>query len=414
MRLLPRLTGLWRNADFVRLLAGSTISRFGSLLGALNFLAVVELDATPFQIGVLTAAGVAPGLLFGFVAGVWADRARRRPILILADVGRAVSLASLPIAFYLDILRFEHLYAVAFFNGACMTFFDVSFGAYVPSLVRRDNLMEANSKLTASESIVETSAFSAGGWIVQLFGSMVAVVIDAFTFLISALLLMSIRATESVSTSKAKPQNAPREVWEGFRFVLGNPVLRAFTGSAIAEGLQHGIVGATILIFGVRELGFETGVLATIFAIGGISSLVGASLTMKITRRFGVGPSLIVGFLMFGLATLLIPLARGPLIVAGLFLGAAQMFDGAHIVYSINEISLRQAITPDRMLGRVNASLRFVGIGMIMVGSLLGGYLAETIGLRWTLVVGAGSGLLGAIPLFLSPIRDIKETPLDG
>ena len=409
MLVRPRFDGLWRHADFVKLWAGSTTSQFGSMLGALSFLAVVTLDATPLQMGVLAAVGVAPGVLFGFIAGVWVDRVRRRPVLISTDLARAVSVASLAVAYALGGLRIEHLYLVAFINGTLRTFFDVSFGAYVPALVGRDNLVEANSKLAASESVVEASTFSIGGWIVQLLNATVAVVIDAFTFLFSALFLIGIRTPESASIPTSERHDPLREVWHGLKFTLDNLVLRALFGIAVAEGLQHGIVGSIILIYGVRELGFETGVLATIFAVGGVSSFVGATFSTKITRRFGVGPTLIVGFLLFGLGALLLPLARGPLMVAGTFLMAALLFDASYTVYGINEVSLRQAVTPDHMLGRVTATVRFIGIGAFLLGSLMGGALAGTVGLRWTLVLGGASGVMGAAWLFVSPVRTIKD-----
>ena len=414
MRIFPRLTGLWRNGDFVNLWAGSTVSQFGSWLGALSFAAVVTLSASPLQMGILGAVGVAPGLILGFVAGVWADRMRRRPIMIIADIGRAVALASVPVAFALDILRIEHLYVVAFVNGAFRTFFDVSFAAYLPTVVGRDNLVEANSKIAASESVVSTGSFSVGGWIVQLATAMTAVIIDSLSFLISALFFLAIRKPESVITSTDKPQSPFREAWEGLGFVLSHPVLRAVTGSAVAESLVHGIVGSIVLIYGVRELGFGTGVLATIFAVGGVSSFVGATFSTRITVRFGVGPTMVAGFLVFGIGAFVLALARGSLLTAGAVLVVGQLFDAAYTVYGINEVSLRQAVTPDGMLGRVTATVRFVGIAVFLAASLLGGVLAEVIGFRWTLVVGGGCGVLGAAWLFFSPVRGVREVPRGG
>ncbi len=406
-----RFTGLWRNKDFVKLWAGQSVSNFGTQMGALQFTAVLALNAAPFQMGVLLAVGAAPGLLVGLVVGVWVDRLRRRPILIAADIGRAVSLSSIPVAFFFGVLRMEQLYAVAFLNGALRTFFDIAYRSYLPSLVSRENLMEANSKLTASESVVEAGAFSIGGWIVQLISTMAAVVIDALSFLVSAFFLLGIRKTEPSPDVESNRQSAVHDLFEGLKFVWSTPLLRAVMGSAIAEGMGYGIVGALWLIYGIDELGFEAGVLGTIAAVGGISSIFGATFASRITRRFGVGRTMTVGFLLFGLSTLLIPAARGPLVVAALFLIAQQLGDGAMIIYDINEMSLRQTITPDRLLGRVNASLRFVGIGTFFIGSLLGGALAEGIGLRWALVVGASSGILGALWLVASPVRRLREVP---
>ena len=363
--------------------------------------------------GVLGAMGVAPGLIFGFFAGVWTDRTLRRPVLVVSNIGRAVSLASIPVAFALDALRIEQLYAVAFINGVFNTFFDISFGAYVPTLAGRDNLVEANGKLAASESVVETGAFSVGGWIVQLATAMAAVIIDAVSFLMSAFFFMAIRTPESAPTSADELQSPLREAWAGLIFVVGHPTLRAVTGSAVAEGLLHGFVGAVILIYGVRELGFGTGVLATIFAVGGVSSFVGAAYSDRITRRFGVGKTTVVGFLLFSTGALVLAMAQGPLLIAGAVLVIAQLSDAAYTIYGINEVSLRQAVTPDRLLGRVTVTVRFVGIGVYLGAILLGGALAEIVGLRWTLALGGTCGLLGAVWLFLSPVRRIRQLPVD-
>ena len=349
--------------------------------------------------------------MFGLGIGVWADRMRLRPVLVIASIVRALSLASVPAAFALDVLSMEQLYAVALINGVCRTFTSVSFGAYLPKVVGRGNLVEANSKLAASGSVVETSAFSVGGWIAQLASAVATVITEALSFVLSALFFLAIRIPESEVSSKDEHRSTLREVWEGLAFVFDNPVLRALAGSAVAEGLLHGGVGAVILIYGVRELGLETGVLATIFAVGGISSLIGASYSTRVARLFGVGPATVVGFLLFGIGTLLLALARGPIVIAGAVLVIWQLFDAAYPIYGVNEVSLRQAVTPDGMLGRVTATFQFVGIGVFLVGLLLGGGLAEIVGLRPTLMAAGFCGVLGAGWLFLSPVWKMKELP---
>ena len=334
------------------------------------------------------------------------------PILIGADIGQAILLASVPVAFFLDLLSIEQLYVVAFLIGTLKTFFDVSYRSYLPSLVRRERLMEANSKLTASESVVEASEFSIGGWIVQLFSAMTAVVIDALSFLASAMILLWIRRHEPIPAPSTDRQGTFQEIADGLKVLWNAPILRVLMGAAVAEGMIYGVVGTVILIFGIRELGIQPGVLGMVFAVGGVSSVIGATLATPISRRIGVGPTIIFSFLVFSVAVLFIPLARGPLIVALTLLAAHQLLgDGFAAIYDINEVSLRQSITFDEMLGRVNASFRVAGIGAFLVGSLLGGTLAEIIGLRLTLVVGAGSGLLGALWLAISPITSLKEPP---
>jgi len=371
------------------------------------------LDASPLQMGILGATGVTPSVMFGLGVGVWADRIRRRRILIITGVARAISFASIPIAFALDMLTIEHLYAVAFFNGVCRTFFSVSFGAYLPGMVGQRNLVEANSKLAASGSVVETGAFSVGGWIAQLAGALGTVVVGAFSFLFSGLFFAAIQKTESAVSSVDDRQGTLREVWEGLTFVFAHPVLRALAGSAIAEGLLHGVVGTVVLIYGVRELGINAGYLATIMAAGGIASFVGATYSARVTRRFGVGPAIVVGFLLFGIGAFVLALARGPLVIAGAVLVIWKLFEAPYTIYEINEVSLQQALTPDKVLGRVTATIQFVGIGVYLVGLILGGALAEVVGLRPTLVVAGSCGILGAGWLFLSPVRKMRDLPRD-
>ena len=224
--MFPELTGLWRSGDFVRLWAGGTMSQFASGLEALGFVAVLMVGVPPLQMGILSAVGVAPGVMFGLGAGVLADRIRCRPILFMTSIGRTLALASIPAAFALDILLMEHLHAVALFNGMCQTFFDVSFGAYLPTLVGRGNLVEANSKVAASGSVVDTGAFSVGGWIVQLATALTTVATGALSFLISALFIVVIRKPESAVSSTDEHRSTLREAWEGIAFVSVNPVLR--------------------------------------------------------------------------------------------------------------------------------------------------------------------------------------------
>lgn len=411
MRLLPKPTGLWRNADFVKLWAGQTVSTLGTLMGALQLTAVLVLDASPLQMGLLAALRVAPGLIFGLAAGVWVDRLRRRPILIAADMGRAALMGSIPIAFLLGALRMEHLYLVAFGTGALTIFFDTAYRSYLPSLVPRGDLIEANSKLTASESVVEVTAFSVGGWIAQLVSAIATVAVDAVSFLVSGVAIALIRKSEPLTELAADRPAMRPAVAEGVSLVWSDPILRPIAGSVLAVGFASGAVGAVILLFGIRELGFHAGVLGTIFAVGGVSSVVGAVSTERLTRRFGLGPTMIVGLAIFVVSMFLIPAASGPIGVAAAFLVGQQLADGAMAVHEINQMSLRQAITPERILGRVNANLRMIELGAMLVGSLVAGLLGEVVGLRLALVVGASAGLFGALWLAVSPVRHVRDLP---
>jgi len=406
-----RLTGLWRNPDFLKLWAGQTVSAFGTLLGALQLTAILVLDATAFQVSVLTAAGVAPSLVAGLAVGAWVDRLPRRPVLVAADLGRAAVLASVPAVYFLGVLRVEHLWAVAFINGLFTAFVDVAYPAYLPSLVSRNQLIEANSKLSASTSVVEAGAFSVGGWIAQLLSAIVAVVIDAASFLLSGLMVLWIRKREPPPSAQRRA-SLLRDVVEGLRFVWRQRLLRALASYTAAWGLAQGMIGATITLYGIRVLGIQPGVLGTIYAIGGVSSLLGAMAAVRLTRRFGLGPMIVLGGLVYGLSMLLVPAARGPVLISALFMAAQQLVgDGAYTVSSINQVSMVQSVTPGEQLGRVTGSLRFVERGLALVGALLAGILAETIGLRLTLLAGAGNVLAGGVMLWLSPVRRLREAP---
>ena len=400
---------MWQDSEFVKFWVSRTVSNFGTLMGALQFVAVLVLHATPLQMGILSALGVAPSILIGFFIGVIADRIRRRPIMIASELGRFALLASIPAAYLIGQLHIEQLYAVAFFNGVLMTFFDVANRSYLPTLVRRGDLVDANSKLTASESFAEVTAFSVGGWIAQLVNSIVVAAIGGLTFLVSVLSLVFIRKQEPAAEPSEDSGNMAREIWQGLVIVWNDRLLRALAVATAAESWTAGMMSAVVLVFGVRELGFGPGALGTIFAIGGISSIIGSMYAGKAARRFGFGTALVGGYAVYMLTILFIPIAREPLLFAGLMLALAQLGDGFFTMFMVQENSLRQAITPDRSLGRMNATIRSLGLAALFAGSLVGGWIAGIIGLRMTIVIAACIGLLGALYMALSPLRSTRE-----
>lgn len=406
--------GLWRNGDFLRLWTAQTISTFGSLITrtALPFTAALVLDARPAQMALLVASDMVPALLVGLVVGVWVDRLRRRPLMIAADIARALVLGSVPLAFLLGRLHIEQLYLVALVASILTILFDVSYESYLPGLVGRDKLVEANSKVSATASVAEISAFGIGGWLVQIFTGPIAVLIDAVTFIVSAALLTSIRIPERAVASQAAARSAAAEIAEGLRTVGRDSLLRPLVGSLTALELGFGLVSPIIYLYTLRELGFHPGVLGMIFAVGGISSLGGALLASPLARRIGVGPSLIGCLALAGAGILFLPLARGASLVAAGFLVAQQLVgDGAATAYEINQVSLRQRITPDRLLGRVSASSRFAGVGGRLVGTLAAGVLGQAIGLRATLIIAALAVLAGSLALVASPVRHARAVP---
>jgi predicted MFS family arabinose efflux permease len=407
-----RFGGLWQNAEFVKLWTAETISVFGSMVSgaALSFTAILFVNATPSQLGLLRVADLLPKFLAGLVAGVWVDRLRRRPIMVAADIGRALLLVMIPAAALLHQLRIELLYAVTLLTGLLTLFFDIANRSYLPTLIRREELVEGNSKLTASASVAEFGGFSLAGWLVQWLTGPIAVLVDAVSFLFSALFLGMIRAPEPPPVPHGEQQGMRQEIVEGLQSVRREPILLSLAVTTLILGLSGGMIGTVIAAFMVRTLGFKPGILGMIWAVGGVTSLLGAMAAGPLARRLGIGPTLALGLFFSSLGILAVPLARGATLFSAALLIANQMItDPAHTIYEINQRSLRQSITPDRVLGRVNASLEFVGLGATLLGSLAGGGLGEKIGLRATLFVACGGSLLAALWLFVSPAGRVRK-----
>lgn len=409
-----RLSGLWGHSEFVKLWTGQTISMFGSLVGriALPMMVVLVLEATPMQVGLLRAVEVAPGLVAGLFAGVWVDRLRRRPIMIVADFGRAVLMGLIPLLFLLGSLTMGYVYTIAFFISILTIFFDVAYQSYMPTLVESSHLVEANSKLEATSSIAEITGFSLSGFLVQILTAPVTILIDAVSFLASALFLLRIRTPESAPPPPEARVGMWAEIKAGMQVLFGQPVLRALVAADGISNLFGNIIGTVIMLFVLKELQVAPSVAGVIFGFGGVSAFFGALLAAPVVRRFGLGSSLIVAALMSGASVAFLAGAAGPMPVIIAMLVAQQLFgDGAMMVFAINATSLRQAVTPERFLGRVNATLRVSDWTFMLVGTLVGGILGESIGLRGALAVACLGKLAAVVWLWFSPVRQIKQHP---
>jgi MFS family permease len=397
----------------MKLWIGQTISQLGSYIGggALRFTAILFLGVTPLQLSLLTAAQLLPALLLGLLAGVWVDRLRRRPLLIAADIGRGVLLISVPLAYLLGLLRIEQLYVVAALAGALGILFDVAYGAYLPAVVGRAQLVEGNSKLSASSSVAEIAGPPLGGALVQLISAPLAIVLDALSFLASALAIWRIRAPEALPETTQERPDLRRELAEGLQAALRDPLLRALLGAGFTMSLFGGIIGTLYDLYLLRELGMSPALVGLTIGVGGISALIGAFAAGPITRRFGVGPAIGGALALSGLTSLLIPLAHGPVYVALAMILVSQAADILFAIYFINETSLRQSIVPARLLGRVEASFRFVTTSAALVGALLGGALGEAIGARAAIAVGVLGVWSACLWIFGSPLRRLRATP---
>jgi len=368
-------------------------------------MAILVLNASAGQIAVLLAADLVPGFLIGLVAGVWIDRLRRRPVMIAADVGRALLLGSIPLVAVTGHVRIEQLYAVAVLVSMLTVLFDVAEQSYIPAVVGRDRLVDANSKLAATQSIAEVGAFGIAGWLVQLFTAPVAIAIDALSFIASAGLAGTIRTAEFRAIATGERRGVWREMLDGLQALNGDRSLRAITLSVGAMYGAFGMVGTVYSLYALRELGFRPGLLGLVFAVGGVSSLTAAMLAGRLTRRFGVGPTMVGGLLLAALGILFLPLARGAGLAALVLLVAQQTVgDGGATIYEINQSSLRQAIAPPQLLGRINAGSRLAVLGGTLLGTVFGGVLGQAIGIRPTLIVAALTMVLGAAVVLRSPM----------
>jgi MFS family permease len=410
--LVPR-GGLWRHGDFMKLWSAETISQIGSQVSglALPFVAIVVLEASAFEVALLTVIEFAPFILISLPAGVWVDRLQRRPILVFADLGRALLLASIPVAYWADALTIWQLYGVGFAVGVLTVFFDVAYQSYLPALVARDHLVEGNSKLEVSRSGAQLAGPGLAGGLVEAVTAPVAVLVDAFSFLASALFLFRIRKTEQAPT-RAERQAGPgmkAEVLEGLRYVLGNRYLRWIAVSTATFNFFGSIIFAIVLVYAVRELELGPGVIGIVLAVSNVGYLAGALLANRLSRRFGVGPTIVIG--ASGSIALLL-LAAAPKSNPIPFMIAAQAISSLGVpIYNITQVSFRQAITPERIQGRMNSVMRFVVWGVMPLGSLLGGALASWVSLRFAIWVGAIGMSLAVLPVLLSPVRTLREMP---
>jgi Na+/melibiose symporter-like transporter len=407
---IRRWSVLFRHADFMKLWSGETVSLFGTRMGdvAISFAAVIVLKATPFQMGILSAARIVPTLVLSLFAGVWVDRMRRRPILIGTDIGRFVVLSTIPIAAMFAAFSMVQLYSVMLAYSALDLFFDVAYRSYLPSLVAPEDLLDANSKLAASAGVAEAGGFALSGWLVEWLTAPFAILIDAISFLASAVAIALIRKPEPAPAPRDRNASVVREIAAGARLIFSDGRLRAFGAIAIAGGFANSLVGTLYMLFVVNALGFKPGVLGVIFAVGGASSLIGALAARKTADMLGTGTAMVAGLAVEGVAYMLLPIARGAGIGSIALLVAQQLVgDSAATVYFINAVSLIQTVTPKPMLGRVNASLRFLGLGSVLVGQLVAGLAGGIIGLRATIAIGAAGLWVTAALLFLSEVGSL-------
>jgi predicted MFS family arabinose efflux permease len=411
----PFHSPLWRNHAFVRVWSAATISIFGSLITriALPLLAILTLGAGALEVAILRSIDVAVLLVVGLVAGAWVDRLRRRPVLIWADLGRAVLLGSIPLAFILGSLTFVHLLVAAALAAVLTAFFDAADNAYLPTIVERERLVEANGALAASGSAAEFAGFGIAGFLVQVLSGPITILIDAVTYVVSAILLLTIRRDEPPPPSPDDRERVLDEIRHGLRLVAGDPVLRAFALAQMLLSALWGVFGAVFFVLALDDLGVSPAAVGVIAAVGGASSFIGAVVANRSTRRWGIGPVAVMAMLLAALGNLLVPLAPAglPFLAMACLVGQQLIADAAITVFDVTQVSVRQALVGDRELGRVTATFDVASGAAQLVATLGAGILAEAIGVRATAFLAPLGGLLAAVVLWWSPVRLLRDLP---
>jgi MFS family permease len=401
---------------FHRLWAAQTIALFGAEIAvlAIPLTAALFLGATPLQMGLLVAAGEAPFLLCSLPLGVFVDRVRRRPLLIGADLGRVLLLAMIPLASLLGALRIELLYIVTFLVGVLTVLFDIAHFAYFPSLVPRESLLHANGRLQVSHSASASIGPGLAGLLVQALTAPLAVIGTAVSFLISGSMLATLRHPEPSPSRPDGPVSTWRDdIAAGLHALLGHALLRPIVIASALMGIFLYAIRATYILFATRELQLDAFQLGLILAAGGLAAIPGGLFAGRVASLVGFGRSIWGGWMLMGASLLLLPLATPS--TAIVVLVVAQGLSGlAETIANVNQWSLRQALTPDHLQGRVTASHRFLVYGAFPIGALLGGILASHFGLRPTILACAVGLTLSPLYLLFTPLRGVHASPIDS
>ena len=398
--------------EFRKLWIGQSISAIGSSITtvALPLTAAFTLAATPQQMGLLVAAGWVPYLLFAVFAGVWSDRLRRKPILIATDIGRAGVLVTIPLAALAGRLTIEHVLVAAFLAGSLTVLFRSAYGPFIPFLVGREAIVDANARVALSESVARVAGPSIGGLLVQLFTAPLAILADALSFVASAIAVMSIRVAET-----PPPREARRSIWheigEGVRVLVSNPFTRSVAVIGLIFNLVITVGDAVYILYATRVLGLDGALIGGVFTVGGVASVAGVTLVRRTTARFGVGPAMAASILLIAIAWSLVLVASGPPLVAALFLsGRSAIAAFGAAVFNVTSSSIYMAAIPDRLQGRVGGAGQVLGLGLIPVAAVTGGWLGEHVGLWNTIAISLAGQLLGLVYVMGSPLRRIRTT----
>jgi MFS family permease len=412
---LRKPTGaLWGHGDFMKLWTGQTISELGSQISglAVPILAACALHATPFEFAALGVLNFLPFILFALPAGVWVDRLRRRYILIACDAARVVLLAVIPALWALDVLQMWHLLVLQFVIGIFTVFFDVAYQSYLPALIEREHLVEGNSKLQLTVSVTQVAGPPVAGALIAALTAAYAIVADVASYVVSTIFMVTMRHRETPpkhDEANPRPKMWP-QVKEGLNWVVGHPWLRSIAACTGTSNFFSSLAFSILTLYMIRTLHLSNIELGFVFAVGSAGSIIAGLTTGRLNKWLGVGPTIFWTIAVGSFAGFCYPLAPKSFPLPLLMLGGAVFGFGA-VAYNITQVSLRQAITPERLQGRMNAAMRWIVWGTIPLGSLLGGSLATWFTLRTALWVGAFGELLAILPIAFGSIRKVQEMP---
>ncbi|MFT4081592.1 MAG: MFS transporter [Nocardioides sp.] len=413
MSILDRLPPIWGLSDFRRFWTATTAALFGSAFGliVIPLIAALTLDASPADIGLLGFLELLPYLLFGLFAGVWVDRFSRRRVMLVCHLGRFLVLCGIPIAYLSGTLNLPFLLATSFVFGTFSLFFDIAHQAFLPSLLERDELVSANGAMQFSRSAAELSGPGIAGPVIAMVTAPAAVLVNAFSFLAAAVLLLRVRRGGEAVSRSGEPASVLSDTREGLVYVLRTRMLRAIAASLFAVYFFVVSISILTIYYASTQLGLGPTQIGVAYALGSVGTLIGASINSPLMRLLGLGRMVWMSALLSGLGPLLIALAT-PGNGFVMLIASEAIVSVCGTVFAVGQVSIRQSVTPDFIQGRMNGFMRFIGIGSRAVGSLVAGVVGDLIGVRATLAIGSVGGLLAFLSIWYSPIRRLR-TPED-
>lgn len=397
------------NKHFRLFWTGQTISMFGSqitLIG-LPLTAVYLLNANSFQMGIFQAVATIPFFLFSLFAGVWIDQNKKKPVLIICNLLTAFFLILIPLGAWFDVLNFYLFYIIVFFAATFSMIFELAYLSFLPMIVKREELSDGNSKLEISRSLAQVSGPSIAGLLISVFTAPIAILIDSISYVISSIFLSKINIEEP--TLLVNHDNIFKKIGDGIKILIKHPILRSISFSTAILNFFRTAFDAVYILFIVNIVGANPTQVGIIFGVGSIGGILGAFFSQKISKIIGIGPSIIGSVVMITGGGIIVAFVNESMIFTMILLILGQIFTGfGNTVYFVSQVSLRQSITPTEIMGRINASNRFISRAAMPLGGLFGGLLGTFVALKLSLFILAIGYILAIICLIISPVIKLK------